>query len=78
MYNRTNLWSAVNYLKASSTETALDLAISSFRHSDAGLAGYLLEPNLVRHIGIQSSMVGGHQDDRDKGDTREFMVNYCI
>merc|ERR1712142_598300 len=55
VYNRTSLRSAVDYLTTGPSKTALDFAISNFRHK-AGLGGYLLEPSLVRHIGVSSSM----------------------
>ena len=77
LYNRTNLRDAVDYLKKGPSKSALDFALSNFRHKN-GLKGFLLEPNLVRHIGVSSSMGGKHQVDRDKGDLREFMVNYSI
>ena len=43
-----------------------------------GLKGFLLEPNLVRHFGRKSSLGLEHEHDRDKGDVREYLVNYCI
>jgi len=64
-------------MKESRSSKPLDLEISTYRKR-LGLTGYLLEPNLVRHIGKQSSMGVNHQGARDNGDMREFMVNYCI
>ena len=53
-------------------EKPLDLALAEARNK-AGMVGYLLEPNLARHIGRKSSL--GHGD---KNNLREFLVNYCI
>ena len=40
-------------------EKPLDLALAEARDK-AGMVGYLLEPNLARHIGRKSSL--GHED----------------
>ena len=40
-------------------EKPLDLALAEARDK-AGMEGYLLEPNLARHIGRKSSL--GHED----------------
>ena len=72
MYNRTNLVKIVSYLRTSPYSGPLDLQISKYRR-EIGLAGFLLEPNLVRHIGSQSSRYQVRT-----GDTREFQVNYAI
>ena len=77
LYNRTNLRTVVSQLRSSPQIGSLDLDISKYR-GQSGLAGYLLEPNLVRHVGRQSSMGGSHQRDRDNGDVREFLVDYSI
>ena len=77
VYNRTNLRTIVSQLRSSPHHGSLDLDISKYR-VQSGLAGYLLEPNLVRHVGRQSSMGESHQVNRDNGDTREFLVNYSI
>ena len=53
-------------------EKPLDLALAEARNK-AGMVGYLLEPNLARHIGRKSSL--GHGD---KNNLREFLVDYCI
>ena len=58
--------------------TPLDLALSEFRRT-RGLLVHWIEPNLVRHIGLLSSIdSGGHEKDRDKGDMREYLFNYPI
>ena len=72
VYNRTNLVKIVSYLRTSPYSGPLDLQISKYRR-EIGLAGFLLEPNLVRHIGSQSSRYQVRT-----GDTREFQVNYAI
>ena len=54
------------------TRNPLDIALAEARNK-AGMVGYLLEPNLARHIGRKSSL--GHGD---KNNLREFLVNYCI
>ena len=72
VYNRTNLRRIVSYLRRSPDSGPLDLQISKYR-KDANFAGFLLEPNLVRHIGSQSSRYQVRT-----GDTREFQVNYSI
>ena len=72
VYNRTSLKRIVSYLRKSPDSGPVDLQISKYR-SEIGLAGFLLEPNLVRHIGSQSSRYQVRT-----GDTREFQVNYSI
>ena len=53
------------------TYTPFDLSLGQYRRSQ-GLTGHLLEPNLVRHIGVSSAFDAAHQLDRDGGDKREF------
>ena len=53
-------------------EKPLDFAVEEAR-DQSGMVGYLLEPNLARHIGRTSSL--GHWD---KDNLREFLVDYCI
>ena len=77
LFNRTNLRTVVSRLRGSGSHGSLDLDLSKYRE-ESGLVGHLLEPNLVRHIGRQSSLGTGHQAGRDNGDVREFLVNYCI
>ena len=77
LYNVTSLKIITERIGDSGSSKPLDIEISNKR-KNLGLAGYLLEPNLVRHIGISSSMGREHQGTRDKGDMREFMSNYCI
>ena len=77
----------------SGVKTALDEKISEIRRNTS-MSGFLLEPNLVRHIGYRSSLGEEHQkvtgvlnnwkyltfhkQGRDNGDLREFLVNYPI
>ena len=75
LYNRLYLEEALKHLEAN--KDALDISISRFRRKNK-LAGFLLEPNLVRHLGIKSSLGGHHQKRRDNGDIREFLVNHSI
>ena len=74
LYNRTSLKIITEIMRESGNYKPLDIEISTHR-KNLGLTGYLLEPNLVRHIGKQSSI---HVDNQDTRDMREFMVNYCI
>ena len=77
VYNRTNLRTVVSRMRGSGSPGSLDLDLSKYRQ-ERELAGYLLEPNLVRHIGRLSSLGTPHQAGRDSGDVREFLVNYSI
>ena len=43
-----------------------------------GLSGHLVEPSLVRHIGLRSAMGFRHEEERDGGDRREYYTNYPI
>ena len=56
----------------------LDLVISYYLRESLGFKGYLIEPNLVQHIGFKSTMGAEHEQDRDMGDMREFFTNYPI
>ena len=60
-------------------KTPLDEALSAFR-SMRGWRGYWIEPNLVQHIGFQSSLGAGqlHAAARDGGDLREYHADYAI
>ena len=72
VYNRTNLREIVSSLRRSPRAGPLDLQISKYRR-DSGLAGFLLEPNLVRHIGSQSSRYQVRT-----GDTRDRVVHLDV
>jgi len=77
LYNITSLKIITERMGVSGSSKPLDIEISNQRKK-LGFTGYLLEPNLVRHIGISSSLDSEHQGKRDNGDMREFMSNYCI
>ena len=57
----------------------LDLAMSAFR-KDNRLKGFWIEPNLVQHLGMKTSMDdnGEHVNSRDDGDVREYLANFPI
>ena len=82
LYPRQRLVGAARYMGARlDTSTPFDLSLSQYRRWK-GLAGHLLEPNLVRHIGLQfgvsSAFDVAHDLDRDGGDNREFLAEYPI
>jgi len=79
VYDRQNLLLAMNSLNDNLYNgRPRDLTISSYRNQK-GLKGYLLEPNLVEHIGLQSSLGDGkHVADRDNGDYTEYLYHQPI
>ena len=78
LYPRQRLVGAACYVGARlDTSTPFDLSLGQYRRWK-GLAGHLLEPNLVRHIGVSSAFDVAHDLDRDGGDNREFLAEYPI
>ena len=78
LYPRHRLAGAARYMGARlDTTTPFDLTLGQYRRSQ-GLIGHLLEPNLVRHIGVSSAFDVAHQLDRDGGDNREFWAEYPV
>ena len=78
LYPRQRLIDAALYMRGRlDTFTPFDLTLGQYRRS-AGLDGHLLEPNLVRHIGLSSAFDAAHVQERDAGDHREFLAEYPI
>ena len=78
LYPRQRLIDAALYMRGKlDTSTPFDLTLGQYRRS-AGLDGHLLEPNLVRHIGLSSAFDAAHVQERDAGDNREFLAEYPI
>ena len=78
LYPRPRLAGAARYMGARlDTSTPFDLSLGQYRRSK-GLTGHLLEPNLVRHIGVSSAFDAAHELDRDGGDNREFLAEFPI
>ena len=78
LFNSSSLGIVVESLKRATQFNAhMDIEISKHRAA-LGFQGFLLEPNLVRHVGRMSSLGLDHQTDRDRGDHREYLVDFCI
>ena len=80
LYPRQRLVDAARYIgreQGCTPSTPFDLSLGEYRRRE-GLTGHLLEPNLVRHIGVSSAFGVTHQLDRDGGDSREFLAEYPI
>ena len=78
LYPRQRLQGAIGYVEQKiNTPTPFDLVLGKYRQNQ-GLVGHLLEPNLVRHIGVSSVFDAAHESDRDGKDKREFQLKYPI
>ena len=78
LYPRQRLRGAIGYVEQKiDTPTPFDLVLGKYRQNQ-GLVGHLLEPNLVRHIGVSSVFDAAHESDRDGRDKREFQLKYPV
>ena len=78
LYPRQRLRGAISYVEQKiDTPTPFDLVLGKYRQNQ-GLVGHLLEPNLVRHIGVSSVFDAAHESDRDGRDKREFQLKYPV
>ena len=78
LYPRQRLRGAIGYVEQNiNTPTPFDLVLGKYRQNQ-GLVGHLLEPNLVRHIGVSSVFDAAHESDRDGRDKREFQLKYPV
>ena len=76
LYPRQRLLGAAQFLEQNiDTSTPFDLALGKYRRK-LGIAGHLLEPNLVRHVGALSTF-GEAYDQKFRGQ-RELEVKYQV
>ena len=76
LYPRQRLLGAAQFLEQNiDTSTPFDLALGKYRRK-LGIAGHLLEPNLVRHVGAFSTF-GEAYDHKFRGQ-RELEVTYQV